>query len=155
MNLESYGANATSGLVCENDEFGHFTACCTSGEWAAGQLRHSGRLVSIDLALRPVGVRNAWVCHGLEETPTRVIMSWPIIPTIRVGWLKLDRAESIAYRVRGPPDENGGFVGCSYDRGLSDIEDPAEGASLLFIVVDPSSGISCTVHGTILDDPPT
>ena len=93
------------------------------------------------------------MCHGLKFAIPAVILSWSVIPTILGRWLKLDRAQSIANRVRGPPDENGGIVGLPYDCLLSDVEDPAEGSSLLFIVVDPSSGISCTVHGTILDDP--
>ncbi len=51
MNLESYGANPTSGFIRENDNLGRLTARCARSEWTASHLRYTGRLVGHDLAL--------------------------------------------------------------------------------------------------------
>ncbi len=110
MNLEGYWANPTSGFIRENDDLGRFTGRCRAGEWAAGHLRHSGRLIGHDLALCPIGDGNVWVRHSLEFAIPAVILAWSIIPTIWGGRLKLDSAQSIANWVRGTPDENGGIV---------------------------------------------
>jgi hypothetical protein len=93
------------------------------------------------------------VRYSLEFAITAVILSWAIIPTIRGGWLELDSAESITNRVCRAPDENGGIVGSPYDCLLPNVEDPSEGSSLLLVVIDPSPGMSCTMHRIILDDP--